>query len=133
MKQERKWRLFLCVSMFILGFGHARAPEEFLNTKLNDAREKGDLVLLHFYAGWCTMCRAQKPILEKVMVDEPKLRKVITLVVAYDDEKELWKEFGKPSQSTLVVLKGKNELARSSRLTHKDEILEFLKSSVPSE
>ena len=112
---------------------HARAPEDFLTSTLEQAYKEKKYVILHFYASWCFMCKAQKKILDKVMIEDQDLRKVVTLVVPYDDALKLRAEFSNPSQSTLIIMKEGKEIARSSRITDKDELVKFLKKNIPLE
>jgi thioredoxin 1 len=116
----------LIVSMSAL----AKAPEPFLNASLEEAEKANKYVLIHFFADWCPSCQAQKKILDKVMVSDDDLRKVVFLVVAYDDELAVRKKFSVDRQSTLILMKGKHEIAREAGITSKAKLLGFLKQHV---
>jgi thioredoxin 1 len=127
------WKTLLLVGTIASSFSFARKPEEFLNSTLEQAYKDKSYVLLHFYAKWCFMCKAQKPILEDVMVNDSDLRKVVTLTIDYDNALKLREDFKRPSQSTLIILHGNQEVARSARLTQKEDVIAFLKKNIPQE
>lgn len=73
----------------------------------------GKPVIVDFAASWCPTCKAQKPIVDALLV-EPK-RKGVTLFKAdYDTESALKKQLRVSQQSTFVVFKGGKEVGRST-------------------
>ena len=123
-------RVFLALALGIALPSLAKAPEPFLNASLEEAQKNNRYVLIHFYADWCPSCQAQKKILNKVMVTDDDLRKVTFLVVPYDEDLSTRKFFAVDRQSTLIVLKGKRELAREAGTTDKIKLLAFLKTHI---
>ncbi len=75
------------------------------------ARQKaGEAVVLHFHADWCPVCRAQSKVLHGWQGDATVPGTV--LVVNYDKERDLKRQLGVRTQSTLIAYKGKAEKAR---------------------
>ena len=77
---------------------------------LADLQQAGKGVALHFHADWCPTCRAQEKVFNQWKGDNAVPGTL--LVVNYDNEKELKKQLGVRSQSTLIVFKGTAEKAR---------------------
>ena len=74
---------------------HALEIMPYTAQALMGKQQAGEVVGLHFHAAWC-----------------PTL-----LVVDYDQERELKRELGVRSQSTLIVYKGKEQKHRSGGVT----------------
>lgn len=72
----------------------------------------GKPVVLDVYADWCPTCKAQAPIVSELM-KRPAFRDFTVLRVNYDTQKDIRREFNVPMQSTLIVFRGKHEVARS--------------------
>jgi len=97
------------------------AIQPFDKAKFDAALAQGKPVIVDFAADWCPTCKEQKPIVRALMND-PK-RKNLTLFLAdFDKEEALKKQLGVTMQSTLVVLKGGKEVARSTGQTDKAEL-----------
>jgi thiol-disulfide isomerase/thioredoxin len=85
-------------------------------------------VALHFHADWCPTCRAQDKALQTLKT-EPGLDLTV-LTVDYDLEKALKQSFNVRTQSTLVVLRGTQERARSVGETSVESLRAALKSAL---
>jgi thioredoxin 1 len=79
---------------------------------LAEAQTAGKPILVDVYAAWCSTCRTQKPILA-ALTAQPKYKNLLVLRADFDKDKEVLKELGVRSQSTLIVFKGDQELVRS--------------------
>ncbi|MDH3970355.1 MAG: thioredoxin family protein [Rhodospirillales bacterium] len=79
---------------------------------LAEAQTAGKPILVDVYAAWCSTCRTQKPILA-ALTAQPKYKNLLLLRADFDKDKEVLKELGVRSQSTLIVFKGDQELVRS--------------------
>lgn len=70
----------------------------------------GKPVALHFHADWCPTCKAQEKVFNGWRGDAAVPGRL--LVVDYDNARELRRQFGVRTQSTLIVFKGDKEVAR---------------------
>lgn len=81
----------------------------------------GKPVVVDFQASWCPTCKAQKPLVDALLL-EPR-RKGLTLFAAdYDSEAALKKQLHVSQQSTFVVFKSGKEVGRSTGQTNKQAI-----------
>src|SRR5262249_41339617 len=97
----------------------------FDNAAFAAAQEAGKPVLVEIHADWCPTCRAQKPAPAKLS-GQPKCSGVERFRIAYDAQKDLVKRFKAKMQSTLVVYRGKDEVARSVGETDEGKIRALL-------
>ncbi|NTV72050.1 MAG: thioredoxin family protein [Azonexaceae bacterium] len=75
------------------------------------ARQKaGEAVVLHFHADWCPTCRAQEKVFNGWKGDAAVPGTL--LIVNYDKERELKRQLGVRTQSTLIAYKGSKETGR---------------------
>ena len=79
--------------------------------RLAQLQTAGKAVGGHFHAEWCGTCKTQEKALQAIK-SEGSLPGVALLVADYDKEKELRKQMKVRAQSTLVVFKGSQEVAR---------------------
>jgi len=82
------------------------------------AQKKGKTIVVDVYADWCPTCRAQAPILEKLRT-ETQSSDVLYVKVNFDEEKAFLKAHRIPRQSTVLVFKGMDEIARSIAQTNR--------------
>jgi thiol-disulfide isomerase/thioredoxin len=76
------------------------------------AQAGGKPILIDVSASWCPTCKAQAPILSKLMGD-PRFKNVVAFNVDYDSQKDVLKRLNVQRQSTLIVFRGKQEAGRS--------------------
>lgn len=75
------------------------------------AKQKaGAAVALHFHADWCPTCRAQEKVFNGWKGDAAVPGTL--LIVNYDKERELKRQLGVRTQSTVIVYKGSKETGR---------------------
>ncbi len=84
--------------------------------KFDTALAAGESVVVDFSASWCPTCKAQKPVVDKLMA-LPKYKSVTLFVADYDKEVALKKQLRVVQQSTFVVFKGGKEVTRSTGQT----------------
>ncbi len=89
----------------------------------------GETVFVDFAAHWCTTCRAQERVIADLINANPAYEANVTFVrVDWDQYSrgELATELSIPRRSTLVVLKGEDELGRIVAGTRKADIQELM-------
>jgi len=89
----------------------------------------GETVFIDFAADWCTTCRAQERVIADLINANPAYAKKITFVrVDWDQHSrgELATGLNIPRRSTLVVLKGDEELGRIVAGTRRNQIQELM-------
>ena len=89
----------------------AEAAGRFDAKAFEAAQTAGRTILIEVTAPWCPTCRQQRPILQSIEKDNPKL---VVFEVDFDSAKDVLKRFRVTQQSTLIVFKGKSEVGRST-------------------
>ncbi len=85
----------------------------------------GKTVFVDFYTDWCTTCRAQQKTISALKQENPAYERAISFVsVNWDDHANgpLARRLEIPRRSTLVVLRGDEELGRIVAGTRRDDI-----------
>ncbi len=85
------------------------------------AQGKGKTIVVDVYADWCPTCRAQAPILEELR-KERQSSDTLFVKVNFDEEKAFLRTHRIPRQSTVLVFKGKKEVARSIAQTNRSAL-----------
>ncbi|MFY0678937.1 MAG: thioredoxin family protein [Thalassovita sp.] len=91
------------------------APLDYVDGLVKARLAAGETVFLDFKASWCNTCAAQERVLEKLRAENPAYDANITFVnVDWDQygRSKLTKGLRVPRRSTLIVLKGDQELGR---------------------
>lgn len=85
----------------------------------------GRTVFVTFSADWCTTCAAQERVIDALIAENPAYGEAVSLIRvdwdAYRDA-ELTRRLAIPRRSTLVVLKGDEELGRIVAGTGRNQI-----------
>lgn len=92
---------------------------------VTQALENGETVFLDFKASWCSTCAAQERVINALRQANPAYDANVTFVnVDWDDHGNgpLAQSLNIPRRSTLVVLKGNQELGRIVAGTAKADI-----------
>lgn len=85
----------------------------------------GETVFIDFKASWCTTCRAQERVIGQLRAENTAYDDAITFINVDWDEYgrgELANELNIPRRSTLVVMKGEEELGRVVARTSRSDI-----------
>ncbi|MBT9383946.1 thioredoxin family protein [Pseudooceanicola sp. CBS1P-1] len=114
--------------------GALRAAEiDYAPGLIGERLDRGEVLLLDFFAPWCTTCAAQQRVIEKLKAENPAYGRAITFI------KVDWDTYGQaqfarrmriPRRSTLVVLKGKDELGRLVAETRESQIRALLDTAL---
>lgn len=123
-------KLFSSAFLFLLLAGQALAAEEPFTQAVFDRLQKGGLpTLVAIHADWCPTCRAQAPVVSKLLKQDG-FQRVNALRVDFDQQKEVVKAFKAVNQSTLIVFKGGREVGRSVGDTTEAGIEALLKKAL---
>jgi|SRR5215472_12146288 len=121
-------RCFICFILAVAGFaGVAQAKEQhpFTEEVFKAAQDSGKTILIEIHADWCPTCKIQLPILDRLS-RLPAYSGIERFRVDFDAQKREVMRFKATSQSTLVLFKGKTELARSVGETNEGRIRAML-------
>ena len=97
------------------------------------AMDAGQIVLLDFWASWCSTCAAQERVLAQLRAENPAYsQNIVFFIVDWDQHGKgpLAKDLRIPRRSTLVALKGRQELGRIVAGTSKREIQALLDTAL---
>lgn len=122
---DRRRFLLLTAGAAALPFAASAASLDYTPGLLEERLQAGDTVFLDFKASWCSTCAAQGRVLEALKSDNPDYEAKITFIdVDWDKfgKSDLVKSMNIPRRSTLVVLKGDQELGRLVAQTGKSQI-----------
>jgi len=96
---------------------------------------EGETVLVDYSAAWCGTCKRQERILDDLRAENPEFDKQITFVkVDWDtySSHEVTSSRNIPRRSTLLLLRGEEELGRIVAGTNPDEIKSLLELGLAS-
>lgn len=108
---------------------HAAEPLQYTPGAAEAAMDAGKVVLLDFWASWCSTCAAQERVLAELKAENPAyVENIVFFVVDWDKhgKGDLSKALKIPRRSTLVALKGREELGRIVAGTSKRDIKALL-------
>lgn len=111
----------------------ARAATDYTPGLVKQHLAKGDIVFLDFSASWCATCKTQERVINALIDENPAYGDAITFIkVDWDTYRkaELTKSLKIPRRSTLVVLKGDQELGRIVAGTSKSQIKGLLDTAL---
>jgi thiol-disulfide isomerase/thioredoxin len=102
----------LCLTLPFASASYAADKKPFTAAAFEAAQAGGKPILIDVSASWCPTCKAQAPILSKLMSD-PRFKGMVAFNVDFDSQKDVLRKLNVQHQSTLIVFKGKQEAARS--------------------
>lgn len=126
-------RAFFASAAALTVAGPALAQVDYVPGLVDKELAAGKTVFVDFAARWCTTCRAQERKINALKSDNPAYEANITFVrVDWDDHGngELANRLNIPRRSTLVVLKGDEELGRIVAGTRTEEIKGLLDTAL---
>ncbi len=112
------WTLALLLAS---GLALAGQPKPYDADTFKAAQAAGKPIVVEIHADWCTECKMQNRILNKLS-DQAPYNALVRLRVDWDKQKDVVKHFKARRQSTLVVFKGDKELGRAVAITSEDKL-----------
>lgn len=109
------------------------APLNYTPGLVDQLLAEGRVVFVDFKASWCTTCARQERVMESLKAENPAYEQAVTFVnVDWDDygDGELSRRLNIPRRSTLVVLRGDEELGRLVAATSEAEIKELMDTAL---
>lgn len=100
-------------------------PQPYVPGLAEAAMERGERIVLIFSADWCSTCRRQERIIEALRAEDPRIDAELTVIrVDWDQygDGELSRRLAVPRRSTLIALRGAEELDRLVAGTGEAEI-----------
>jgi thioredoxin len=111
----------------VISFAADRVP--FDQNAFEAAQAAGKSILVDVSAPWCPVCRAQKPIIEKLSL-APEYKDLTIFDVDFDTQKDVLRNLQVQRQSTLIVFRGAKEIDRSVGSTDPSAISDLLKKAI---
>ena len=101
----------------------------FKKSDFEAAQATGKSILLHIAATWCETCQAQRAVLDKLEKDAA-FKDYVIITIDFDTQKDVMRSFKANSRSTLIVFKGKTEMARMVAITKPAAIKALLEKAL---
>jgi len=120
----------LLVLLFLLAQFPANAADKYTNfslSSLENAKANGKTVVVNSYEPWCWSCRKQ----DKVLIGaKEEFKKVVFLTYQQGKNKDIAEALNISVRTTIVVFKGKKEVARIIGQTGKEEIYSAIQKGI---
>jgi thioredoxin 1 len=98
---------------FVVNRAHAMPFAEYQPEAFIKLLASGNPVVVHVHADWCSVCRAQMPVMDQVLAGSA-YKNVRAVRVNFDREKRFLADYKVVRQSTIIIFKGGKEIARLS-------------------
>ena len=119
----------LLILLFLLAQFPVKAADKYTNfsiESLESAKATGKTLVINSYEPWCWSCRKQ----DKVLLDaKEEFKDVVFLTYQQGKNKDIAKALEINFRSTIVVFKGKKEIARLVGQTDKNQIFSAIKKT----
>jgi thiol-disulfide isomerase/thioredoxin len=123
-------QLMRLMFLMLLFTGKVLAAEEaFTQASFDRLQQQGAPIFISIHADWCPTCRAQAPIVKKLL-EQDEFKPIHALRVDFDQQKDVVKAFKAIKQSTLIVFKGGKEVDRSLGVTSEPAIEALMRKAL---
>ena len=95
--------------------------------KLIDTQNSGKTIVVHSWNKYCSTCAAQFKVFDQALKD---FKNVEFMFYEQNKNKDIARSLGIQYWTTIVVYKGKDEIAREIGLTNKDQIYKLIKKGI---
>ena len=95
--------------------------------KLIDTQKSGKTIVVHSWNKYCSTCAAQFKVFDQALKD---FKNVEFMFYEQNKNKDIARSLGIQYWTTIVVYKGKDEIAREIGLTNKDQIYKLIKKGI---
>ena len=100
----------------LVGLAQAIEKKTFSQEAFSVSQAANDSIIVYIFAPWCTTCKKQEAVIEKIIQD-PRFDKIRYFVVDFDNDKETMRKLKANTRSTILVYKGPREITRSANDT----------------
>jgi len=100
----------------LVGLAQATEKKTFSQEAFSVSQAANDSIIVYIFAPWCTTCKKQEAVIEKIIQD-PRFDKIRYFVVDFDNDKETMRKLKANTRSTILVYKGPREITRSANDT----------------
>ncbi len=119
--------LIILILLFQFPLNAADKYTNFSLKGLEDAKANGKTIVINSYEPWCWSCRKQ----DKVLLDaKDEFKDVVFLTYQQGKNKDIADFLNISVRTTIVVFKGKKEVARIIGQTSKQEIYSAIKKGI---
>ena len=111
---------------------HAYAPLEYAPATWRDIRDGSDRVIVNFAASWSLTCQIKRDMLTDLVAAEPRYSALTFVEVDWDTfGRAQWTErLRVKRRSTLVALRGRDEIARLENRPNAEALRAFLDTAL---
>ena len=113
----------------LVELAQATEKKPFSQEAFSVSQAANDSIIVYIFAPWCTTCKKQEAVIEKV-VQDPRFDKVRYFVVDFDNDKESMRKLKANTRSTILVYKGPREITRSANDTDPASLQSLLEKAL---
>ena len=121
-------KLFITVSLLVcLSANAVEKKTNFSEEIFENAKSSGKTIVVNSYEAWCGTCSKQTKILDQA---EKEFKDIIFLSYEQSKNKDIAQKLDIKLWTTIVVYKGKNEVARIIGQTDKETIYSAIRKGI---